>query len=130
MLRFCLEVSDCWLRVRRTGKCRRRAEGRCKYVHDASKVAVCPGWLAGQCKDAACLLQHAHAPALMPVCTFFLQVRHRLKPVPESTPGPYVDPDLQRMWHCMARYTVQYQAYASVPVRCDTTQAQQTPSRI
>ena len=58
----------------RTGKCERRAEGRCKYVHDGSKVAVCPGWLAGQCRDAACTLQHAHAPGLMPVCTFFLQV--------------------------------------------------------
>ena len=59
----------------RTGKCRRRAEGCCKYVHDTSKVAVCPSWLAGLCKDAACPLQHAHAPALMPVCSFFLNVR-------------------------------------------------------
>lgn len=58
--------------VRRTGKCKERT--RCKYVHDSSKVAVCPKWLQGRCADDACPLQHQLRPELMPVCSFFLQV--------------------------------------------------------
>ena len=58
--------------IRRTGRCSERQT--CRYVHDASKVAVCPHWLQGRCSDEACPLQHQHRPELMPVCTFFLQV--------------------------------------------------------
>ena len=47
---------------------------QCKYVHDSSKVAVCTRWLQGRCEDAACPLQHAQRPELMPICSFFLQV--------------------------------------------------------
>jgi hypothetical protein len=56
----------------RTGKCKNRQ--RCKFVHDPSKVAVCPKWLQGRCEAVACPLQHQQQPDLMPVCTFFLQV--------------------------------------------------------
>ena len=43
-------------------------------MHDPSKVAVCPKWLAGSCVAADCTLQHELQPDLMPLCTFFLKV--------------------------------------------------------
>lgn len=66
--------------IRRRGVCRERA--KCRYVHDRSKVAVCPAWLQGRCplEGAVCPLQHERRPDLMPVCSFFLQVRTALKP--------------------------------------------------
>ena len=54
--------------------CKKRSEGKCKYCHDASKVAVCPAWLGGHCSEDSCPLQHTHVAELMPVCNFFLQV--------------------------------------------------------
>lgn len=57
----------------RTGSCPSR--GNCRFVHDGTKVAVCPQWLQGSCPrdDAVCPLQHVRQPALMPLCAFFLQ---------------------------------------------------------
>ncbi|GIL77477.1 hypothetical protein Vretimale_2965 [Volvox reticuliferus] len=62
----------------RTGVCslsRDISSGRCPHTHDPSKVAVCSRWLAGSCTDASCHLQHRRVPDLMPLCTYFLQVR-------------------------------------------------------
>jgi hypothetical protein len=64
---------------RRTGKCEARDRGRCKQLHDSSKVAVCPRWLAGVCTAPDCTLQHGSRPDLMPLCTFHLKaVAHAL----------------------------------------------------
>jgi hypothetical protein len=60
----------------RRGECALARAGTCPRTHDPSKVAVCPAWLQGRCGDAAaCKLQHKILPDLMPVCTFYLQVR-------------------------------------------------------
>ena len=67
-----------WPREGRSGRCEGRAKGSCPYVHDAARVAVCPRWLAGACTAPDCALQHVARPELMPICTFFLQVRSRI----------------------------------------------------
>eukprot|EP00884_Botryococcus_braunii_P010925 jgi/Botrbrau1/19834/Bobra.0124s0071.4 len=57
----------------RTGVCASKENGACSFVHDKSKVSVCPRWLQGQCTRDSCSLQHRRCLDLMPVCTFFLQ---------------------------------------------------------
>ena len=55
----------------RYGRCDR---GRaCKYVHDATQVAVCRAFIAGVCSDALCLLTHELQRSKMPVCRHFLR---------------------------------------------------------
>lgn len=51
------------------------SSGRCPHIHDPTKVAVCPRWLAGSCSESSCPLQHRRLPDLMPLCSYFLQVR-------------------------------------------------------
>ena len=66
----------------RTGGCPLRAQDSCHLVHDTSKVAVCPAWLAGSCKRGlACRLQHTAVRELMPLCTFFMQVLEQITPL-------------------------------------------------
>eukprot|EP00877_Chromochloris_zofingiensis_P014502 jgi/Chrzof1/9305/UNPLg00273.t1 len=56
------------------GHCELAKANQCEKVHDPSKVAVCPKWLAGKCRSKTCRLQHKVLPELMPVCSYFLQV--------------------------------------------------------
>lgn len=41
----------------RFGVCK-RGDGKCLYVHDPEKVAVCTKFLRGSCSDPACRLTH------------------------------------------------------------------------
>ncbi|GMH17151.1 hypothetical protein Nepgr_018992 [Nepenthes gracilis] len=56
----------------RFGKCN-KDEGKCPYIHDSSKIAVCTKFLNGLCSDANCKLTHEVIPERMPDCSFFLQ---------------------------------------------------------
>ena len=52
---------ECCLFYMRYGRC--RAAGKCVFVHDSSKVAVCRSFLQGQCTHGdACLLSHQIDP--------------------------------------------------------------------
>ena len=88
---FNARLYSIWPWLHRSGVCKKRSNGTCKYCHDVSKVAVCPAWLSGHCLADPCSLQHVHVPSLMPVCTFFLQVRaHQVMHAPNyhSLPTP------------------------------------------
>eukprot|EP00210_Caulerpa_lentillifera_P007636 g7293.t1 len=52
-----------------TGRCPRK--GHCRYVHDPSKVIVCPNWLRQNCNKKNCTLQHVKRRELMPHCMLF-----------------------------------------------------------
>lgn len=54
------------------GKCKKKEDGVCPYIHDADKVAVCRKFLQGNCHKDNCLLSHKVAPEKMPVCKFYL----------------------------------------------------------
>ncbi|XP_024515733.1 uncharacterized protein LOC9641455 isoform X3 [Selaginella moellendorffii] len=56
----------------RFGKCK-KGDGKCPYIHDAGKVAVCTKFLKGSCSNVSCLLTHKVLPERMPDCSFFLQ---------------------------------------------------------
>ncbi|GAB2270421.1 hypothetical protein Dimus_005323 [Dionaea muscipula] len=56
----------------RFGKCN-KDEGKCPYIHDSSKIAVCTRFLNGICSDPNCKLTHKVIPERMPDCSFFLQ---------------------------------------------------------
>ncbi|CAH2033536.1 unnamed protein product [Thlaspi arvense] len=56
----------------RFGKCN-KDDGKCPYVHDPSKIAVCTKFLNGLCADANCKLTHKVIPERMPDCSYFLQ---------------------------------------------------------
>ncbi len=62
----------------RTGRCLGQEKGTCRYLHKPDTVAVCPRWVQGKCSDGKCRLQHRLCPDLMPICTFFLQVRPQI----------------------------------------------------
>ena len=53
------------------GRCCRTG-GECLYDHDPEKIAICLGYLHGQCADEACPLSHDPTPQRMPVCRLFL----------------------------------------------------------
>ena len=55
------------------GKCKKKEDGVCPYIHDPEKVAVCRKFLQGNCFKDNCLLAHKVAPEKMPVCKFFLE---------------------------------------------------------
>lgn len=55
------------------GKCKKNEEGRCPYIHDKEKVAVCRKFLQANCFKENCLLSHKVAPEKMPVCKYFLE---------------------------------------------------------
>ena len=40
------------------GKCNKRDNGMCPYIHDPSKVAVCRKFLQANCHNEKCLLSH------------------------------------------------------------------------
>ncbi|KAL5559692.1 hypothetical protein UlMin_035903 [Ulmus minor] len=56
----------------RFGKCN-KGDGKCPYVHDPSKIAVCTKFLKGLCSNANCKLTHEVIPERMPDCSYFLQ---------------------------------------------------------
>ncbi|XP_015885756.3 uncharacterized protein LOC107421110 isoform X1 [Ziziphus jujuba] len=56
----------------RFGKCNKE-DGKCPYIHDPSKVAVCTKFLNGLCFNTNCKLTHKVIPERMPDCSYFLQ---------------------------------------------------------
>ncbi|XP_062099382.1 uncharacterized protein LOC133805264 isoform X2 [Humulus lupulus] len=56
----------------RFGRCN-KDNGRCHFIHDPSKIAVCTKFLNGLCSNANCKLTHKVIPERMPDCSYFLQ---------------------------------------------------------
>ncbi|GFZ09829.1 zinc finger C-x8-C-x5-C-x3-H type family protein [Actinidia rufa] len=56
----------------RFGKCN-KDDGKCPYIHDPSKIAVCTKFLKGSCSDPNCKLTHKVIPERMQDCSYFLQ---------------------------------------------------------
>ncbi|XP_073052767.1 uncharacterized protein [Primulina eburnea] len=56
----------------RFGKCN-KSDGKCPYIHDFSKIAVCTKFLNGSCTDSDCKLTHKVIPERMPDCSYFLK---------------------------------------------------------
>ncbi|XP_055833416.1 uncharacterized protein At1g21580 isoform X2 [Solanum dulcamara] len=56
----------------RFGKCN-KDNGKCPYIHDPSKIAVCTKFLNGSCSDTNCKLTHEVIPERMQDCSYFLQ---------------------------------------------------------
>ncbi|XP_022773301.1 uncharacterized protein LOC111315667 isoform X2 [Durio zibethinus] len=56
----------------RFGKCN-KDNGKCPYIHDPSKIAVCTKFLKGLCSNPNCKLTHKVIPERMPDCSYFLQ---------------------------------------------------------
>ncbi|XP_031483914.1 uncharacterized protein LOC116253282 isoform X2 [Nymphaea colorata] len=56
----------------RFGKCN-KSDGKCPYIHDPDKVAICTKFLKGSCLNENCKLTHKVIPERMPDCSFFLQ---------------------------------------------------------
>ncbi|KAG6526470.1 hypothetical protein ZIOFF_016455 [Zingiber officinale] len=56
----------------RFGKCNRKG-GKCPYIHDPSKVAICTKFLNDSCSNSDCKLTHKIIPERMPDCSYFLQ---------------------------------------------------------
>jgi len=55
------------------GKCKKKEDGVCPYIHDPEKIAVCRKFLQQKCEKPNCLLSHKVAPEKMPTCKFFLE---------------------------------------------------------
>lgn len=55
----------------RFGKCNKDS-GKCPYMHDPSKIAVCTKFLNGLCSNLNCKLTHKVIPERMPDCSYFL----------------------------------------------------------
>ncbi|CAM8936302.1 unnamed protein product [Rhodiola kirilowii] len=56
----------------RFGKCN-KDDGKCQFIHDSSKIAVCTKFLNGICSDLNCKLTHKIIPERMEDCSYFLQ---------------------------------------------------------
>ncbi|KAF2296680.1 hypothetical protein GH714_001148 [Hevea brasiliensis] len=56
----------------RFGKCN-KDDGKCPYIHDSSKIAVCTKFLNGLCFNSDCKLTHKVIPERMPDCSYYLQ---------------------------------------------------------
>ncbi|XP_042479792.1 uncharacterized protein At1g21580 isoform X2 [Macadamia integrifolia] len=56
----------------RFGKCN-KDDGKCPYIHDPTKVAVCTKFLKGLCDNSDCKLTHKVIPERMQDCSYFLQ---------------------------------------------------------
>ncbi|KAL8485698.1 hypothetical protein ACS0TY_027834 [Phlomoides rotata] len=56
----------------RFGKCN-KDEGKCPYIHDSSKIAVCTKFLSGSCSNPDCKLTHKVIPERMQDCSYFLK---------------------------------------------------------
>ncbi|KAJ0984390.1 hypothetical protein J5N97_002746 [Dioscorea zingiberensis] len=56
----------------RFGKCNKNG-GKCPYIHDPTKVAICTKFLKGLCSSTNCKLTHKVQPERMPDCSYFLR---------------------------------------------------------
>ncbi|XP_011629129.1 uncharacterized protein LOC18424673 isoform X1 [Amborella trichopoda] len=56
----------------RFGKCNKEG-GKCPYIHDPEKVAVCTKFLKGCCSRTNCMLTHKVIPERMPDCLYFFE---------------------------------------------------------
>ncbi|KAL8059575.1 hypothetical protein ABFX02_03G096800 [Erythranthe guttata] len=56
----------------RYGKCN-KDDGKCLYIHDPSKIAVCTKFLSGSCSNLDCKLTHKVIPERMQDCSYFLK---------------------------------------------------------
>ncbi|XP_047340905.1 uncharacterized protein LOC124944639 [Impatiens glandulifera] len=56
----------------RFGKCNKDG-GKCPYIHDPSKIAVCTKFIKGSCSNPSCKLTHKVIPERMEDCSYFLQ---------------------------------------------------------
>ncbi|GFQ01666.1 zinc finger CCCH domain-containing protein 7 [Phtheirospermum japonicum] len=56
----------------RFGKCN-KDDGKCPYIHDLSKIAVCTKFLNGLCTNVDCKLTHKVIPERMEDCSYFLK---------------------------------------------------------
>ncbi|KAM0933950.1 putative transcription factor C3H family [Dioscorea sansibarensis] len=56
----------------RFGKCNKNG-GKCPYIHDPTKIAICTKFLRGLCSNANCKLTHKVQPERMPDCSYFLR---------------------------------------------------------
>ncbi|KAL5704520.1 hypothetical protein ACHQM5_022936 [Ranunculus cassubicifolius] len=56
----------------RFGKCN-KGDGKCPYIHDPAKIAVCTKFLKGLCSDTSCKLTHKVIPERMEDCSYFLE---------------------------------------------------------
>ncbi|CAA6661407.1 unnamed protein product [Spirodela intermedia] len=56
----------------RFGRCNKE-EGKCPYIHDPTKVAICTKFLKGLCSSPNCKLTHKVIPERMPDCSYFLE---------------------------------------------------------
>lgn len=58
---------------RKFGKCLRKNQGRCEFLHDKKHVSICRKFIKGLCHDVECLLSHDLTTKKMPTCYFYLQ---------------------------------------------------------
>ncbi|CAN6201024.1 unnamed protein product [Urochloa humidicola] len=56
----------------RFGECK-KSGGKCPYIHDRAKVAICTKFLKGLCSNTNCKLTHKVLPERMPDCSYFLR---------------------------------------------------------
>ncbi|XP_078439178.1 uncharacterized protein LOC144709482 isoform X2 [Wolffia australiana] len=56
----------------RFGQCNKE-EGKCPYIHDPTKIAICTKFLKGLCFEPNCKLTHKVIPERMPDCSYFLE---------------------------------------------------------
>ncbi|CAL5041789.1 unnamed protein product [Urochloa decumbens] len=56
----------------RFGECK-KSGGKCPYIHDRAKVAICTKFLKGLCSNTTCKLTHKVVPERMPDCSYFLR---------------------------------------------------------
>ncbi|CAN6177424.1 unnamed protein product [Urochloa humidicola] len=56
----------------RFGECK-KSGGKCPYIHDRAKVAICTKFLKGLCSNTSCKLTHKVLPDRMPDCSYFLR---------------------------------------------------------
>lgn len=58
---------------RKYGKCLRKDQGKCEFLHDKKHVSICRKYLKGLCFDGNCLLSHDLSSKKMPTCYFYLK---------------------------------------------------------
>ncbi|XP_063610831.1 uncharacterized protein LOC134784654 [Penaeus indicus] len=57
----------------RFGRCSKKDQGECPYIHDAKRIAVCTRFLRGRCPVSNCPFSHVIDPDKMPVCSHFVR---------------------------------------------------------
>ncbi|KAG1327154.1 putative Zinc finger CCCH domain-containing protein 7 [Cocos nucifera] len=72
----------------RFGKCNKNG-GKCPFIHDPAKVAICTKFLKGLCSSTNCKLTHKVLPERMPDCSYFLRVNDTLAGLCTNTNCPY-----------------------------------------